>query len=223
MHRWAFYANALHAAGVKHAALAATLLTSYIFFHHALLACRSQLLAVEAHPTFRLRSLQPVTQQQAGLSSPARKPMALADAAAVGAGGGLGGMHLFMGLAQHRQTGKQLAAAVILSAGRLLVSASSILAPETLLDGRQQQPPLVTAVAATGGRCWLGTIGGDLLGWNTNNGSPGAAPAPPDQVQGCSSGGAVVSMCAIPAGKPGGVWQSAAATAGGSCTVLARQ
>lgn len=192
----------------------------HVCLHHLPPACRSQLLAVEVHPTFRLRTLQTITLQQAGLSIHAWKPAA---AAAAAGGGGLGGVHLCMGLVQHRQTGKQHAAAVILSAGRLLVSESSILAPETLLDGRQQQPPVVTAVAATGGRCWLGTVGGELLGWNTNIGSKDAAPAPPDRVQGCSSGGAIASMCAIPDGKTGGVWHIAAATAGGSCTVLARQ
>ena len=73
----------------------------------------------------------------------------------------------------------------------------------------------MNAVAEAGGRCLLGSAGGELLWWSTNSGSPDATPAPADRrVLGCSSGGAVASMCARPAGKAGGVWHMAAATAG---------
>lgn len=182
--------------------------------------CSSRLLAAKASLDFRVCSLQPVSMRQAGLATPPKQR---------GAPGGSGGggeaapasTHLFVGLVEHQGSRRRHLAAISLGPSGLLVSRSSVLAPP---QGPQvQQPDQVTAVAAgAGGCCWLGTVAGELLPWQLPGGGAGgggaAAAEPGGRVHGCSGGGAVTSVCAV----PGGEWQLLAATAGGCCTVLAR-
>lgn len=192
--------------------------------------CRSVLLAARPSATHRVRSLHPVSLAQAGLSTTAKNSVTEGSTAAAEAAEGTepSSVHVFVGLVQHQDTGQQHVAAVMLCAGGLMVSRLSALVPPRLqperpgrLQLQAQQPDRVSALAASGSCCWLGTTAGDLLPWDFSGDSSGSAAAalasPGGRVYGCSSGGAVTAMCAVPSAE----WQLVAATAGGTCTVLA--
>lgn len=190
-----------------------------------------ELLVARASGTYRLRSLHPISMQQAGLATPLKQRVerggaAPAPAAAAGPSTSTS-TQLFVGMMQHRQSGEEQVGAVMLSRSGLSVSACRLEAqPPPQAGGRPQQRqrperrPAATGVALAGGRCWVGTSGGDLLAWDAHSGA----------VQGCCrcGSGPVASLCAVPAPDGGseeagaGGWQLASATAGGACTVLAR-
>lgn len=175
---------------------------------------------------------------QAGLTTPVKQRMSAGTAAAAGrpagaaAGAAVGpaasSTHLFVGLVEHRQSGRQQVAAVMLGPSGLLVSSSGALEPPRPQPGRRPQAQQaaqqqVTALAAAdGGCCWLGTAAGELLPWDlAGHGGAGgmAAAVPGGRVHGCSSRSAVTCAAALPSGE----WQLVAATAGGCCTLLARR
>ncbi|KAL4440571.1 hypothetical protein ABPG75_003572 [Micractinium tetrahymenae] len=208
----------------------------------------SQLLEARMHPTYRLRSLQPVSMAQAGLTTPVLARVAAAGAAAAATEllerSAADGPHLFVGLVEHKVTRKQHVAAVMLCAGSLQVSSSGAVAPppepapgrltSAAVAAAQQQLQRqreVTAVAAPPGSrcCWLGTAAGELLAWDMRTGRAGGSgfaaaaaaegPGGRGRVQACHSRDLVASACALPGG---GEWGVVAGTAGGCCTLLAR-
>jgi hypothetical protein len=192
------------------------------------------------HATYRIRSLQAVSPQQAGLSPPAgrgRKTNGHSVAAAHGSGraaaadgaAAAGATQLFVGLVQHAQTGEMQVAAIMLGSSSLSVAAADL-----QLDGgeepRQQHrrrqhlaDVCPTALTVANGRCWVGTAGGDCLEWDACGGA---------LVRRCGGGGAcggsVAMLCAMPSaevgsssGRDGGPgWRLVATTAGGACTLL---
>lgn len=200
------------------------------------------------HPSYRLRSLQPVSMAQAGLTTPVKARVAAAGAAAAATQplerAAADGLHLFVGLAEHKATGKRHVAAVMVCAGSLQVSSSGAVAPppEPAL-GRptsaaaaaarqlQQQQREVTAVAAPAGSrcCWLGTAAGEMLAWDMQAGRAGSGglaaaasggdPSRQGRVQACNSRGLIASACTLLGGSD---WGVAAGTAGGCCTLLVR-
>lgn len=190
---------------------------------------RSELLAARPSLDWRIRCLQPLSMAQAGLTTPVKQRVSVGVAAAASpsGSGGSGGAHLFAGLVEHRQSGRQEVAAVMLGPAGLLVSASGALEPPRPQPGQRPQAQAaqqqVTALAAAdSGCCWLGTAGGELLPWElAGHGGAGgmAASVPGGRVHSCSSRSAVTCAAALPSGE----WQLAAATAGGSCTLLARR
>lgn len=193
------------------------------------------------HSTYRLRSLQPVSMAQAGLTTPVKVRGGAAGSSSAD------GPHLFVGLAEHKVTRKQHVAAVMLCAGSLQVSSSGAVAPlpepaagrptsaaAAAAQQRLQREREVTAVAAPvgGNRCWLGTAAGELLAWEMRTGRSGGSsgcvagsaaaveePSGQGRVQACSSRSLVASACALPGDSQ---WSLVAGTAGGCCTLLAR-